>query len=533
MMTTIRDLSQAKTTSLSLALLIAICGSLEPSISRAEEGHEGHNHDGHEHAAHAEAPAGAEGPLVPVTREQVSRFGIKIATASRGTIRGDIRVPGEIRVNADRVSHVVPRASGVVRDVRKTLGDRVTSGEILAWIESGDLAEAKLDFYAKESEVACCEVELPRAKAIFENVAKLVALLTQEQEPTEEDIHKLDGLEMGVYRGKLLTAHAAYRAAATVYEREVGLRDKEISSGQDLLTAETNLKRARAELHAMLDTARYETLIAYTEAARERQLAEFNAAAAETSLRLKGGGDELVASLRALVPRTAGLQPCLCDDPNCQEGKLPSVSKTLSSSDRFAWYALRSPFDGTIIEKHIAPGESLDNTSEVFTIADLSSVWVDLAISQEAIPSVRKGQSVTIRLPDGSAAEASIRFISPTVDAETRTALARVTLDNSTGEFRPGTFVEASVHVPAEGESVVVPKASVQLVHDHSCVFVWQTGAFELREIVTGAADSDRIEIVRGLEPGEKVAALNAFHLKAEYIKSAAGDLGAHHGHSH
>jgi len=506
---------------------------MQAFTSRAEESHEGHDHAGHDHATHAEAAGAAEGPLVAVTREQVARFGIKIATASRGTIRGDIRVPGEIRVNADRVAHVVPRASGVVREVRKTLGDRVTSGEILAWIESGDLAEAKLDFYAKECEVACCEIELPRAETIFENVAKLVALLKQEHEPTEEDIHKLDGLEMGAYRGQLLTAHAAYRAASTVYEREMALRDKEISSGQDLLAAETRLKQARAEFHAMLDTARYETLIAYTEAARERQVAEFNAAAAEKTLRLKGADDELLASLRALVPKTAGLQPCLCDDPNCKEGKIPSVSETISSSDRFGWYALRSPFDGTTIEKHIALGESLDDTSEVFTIADLSSVWVDLAISQEAIPSVRKGQSVTIRLPDGSRAETAIQFVSPTVDAETRTALARVELNNDAGAFRPGTFVEAAIHVPAEEESVVIPKASVQLVHDHPCIFVWKAGAFELREIVTGTADSDRIEVVRGLEPGEKVAAVNAFHLKAEYIKSAAGDLGAHHGHSH
>lgn len=527
MMTT-RNLFLVESRVLCLALLMAIGGGMQASTSRAEDGHEGHDH-----AAHTEGGGTNEAQLVSVTREQVERFGIKIATASKGKIRSEIRVPGEVRVNADRVAHVVPRAAGIVRETSRTLGDHVKAGEVLAWIESAELADAKLDFYAKESEVACCEIELPRAKAIFENVAKLVALLKREEDLSEDALHKLDDLEMGVYRGRLLTAHAAYRAAITVHLREKDLRDKEISSGQDLLTAQTNLQQARAEFHAMLDTARYETLIAYTEAARERQVAEFNAAAAETSLRLKGAGDEVIASLRALVPKTGGLQPCLCDDPNCQEGVLPSVRKTLGRDDRFAWYALRSPFDGTIVEKHIALGESLEDTSEVLTIADLASVWVDLAISQASIPSVRKGQWVTIRLPDGASAEAAIQFISPTVDQETRTALARVTLDNTAGRFRPGTFVEAAIHVPAEKASVVIPKASVQLVQDYPCVFVWKTGAFELREVVTGEADTDRIEIVRGLQAGEKVAAMNAFHLKAEYIKSAAGDLGDHHGHSH
>ena len=194
--------------------------------------------------------------------------------------------------------------------------------------------------------------------------------------------------------------------------------------------------------------------------------------AAEKKLRLKGVDDALVASLRALVPRTAGLAPCLCDDPECQKGKLPPVTETLSGDDRFAWYALRSPFEGTIIAKHIALGESLDDTAEVFTIADLSTVWVDLAISQEAIPTVSQGQPVTVRMPDGASVESTIHFVSPTVDPDTRTALARVTLDNGGGKFRPGTFVEAAVLIPTEKESIVIPKASIQLVHDHPSVFV-------------------------------------------------------------
>ena len=86
---------------------------------------------------------------------------------------------------------------------------------------------------------------------------------------------------------------------------------------------------------------------------------------------------------------------------------------------------------------------------------------------------------------------------------------------------------------PSQKEAVVVPRASVQLVDDYPCVFVWGQSAFELREVETGTTDGRQIEILKGLRSGESVASVNAFHLKAEYIKSAAGDLGAHHGHSH
>jgi multidrug efflux pump subunit AcrA (membrane-fusion protein) len=343
-----------------------------------------------------------------VTREQVTRLGIKITRATLGIVRSELRVPGEIKVNSDRVAHVTPRAAGIVRSVSKTLGDRVKAGDTLAWVESDKLAEAKLDFYAKEAEVGCCDIKLPRAKAIFENVAKLTALLRKES--AEKDIHKLDSREMGKYRGQLLTAYAAYFAARTTHKREAGLHAEKIGRGQDLLNAETALRQTRIKLHAIMDTARYETLIAYTEAVQERQVAVFNAVASEKRLRLKGADDEVVAKLRVLVPKVKGLKPCLCDDPNCKEDKLPSVADTLGKDGRFAWYALRAPFDGTVLTRHIVTGESIDGTAEVFTIADLSSVWLDLAISQDNISSVRKGHTVTVRLPDGSKSETRIEL---------------------------------------------------------------------------------------------------------------------------
>jgi len=316
-----------------------------------------------------------------------------------------------------------------------------------------------------------------------------------------------------------------------VYDRESHLRTREISSGQDLLTAETNLKQTRAEFHAMLDTARFETLISYTEAAQARQVAVFNAVAAEKRLRLRGADDAVVVALRALVPKVAGLEPCVCDDPNCAEGKLPSVSDTLGKDGRFAWYALRAPSGGTLIEKHIVKGESVDAASDLFTIADLSSVWVDMAISQDAISSVQEGYSVTIRFPDGSESETQIDFVSPIVAEDTRTALARVTLDNPNGTFRPGTFVEAGIRVPTKAKAVVIPKTSVQLVDDRPCVFVWGDADFELREVKTGATDGRQVEILKGLLPGEAVASEGAFHLKAELTKSGGGCGG--HGHAH
>ena len=490
-------------------LFVSLCGTLLAAT-------EADPHAGHDH-----------GPTkVTVTREQVETLGIKISRATKGVVRKEIRVPGEIRVNSDVVAHVVPRAAGIVREVLKSQGDKVRAGEVLAWIESDELAEAKLDFFAKEAEVGCCEMLLPRAKEIFENVNKLIKVLASDA--SDKNLQKLDGLDMGKYRGLLLPAYVKFLETKKTYEREQALVAKQISSQRELIEAETAFKRANAEFQAIVDTARFETQIAYSEAAQKRQVAVFESVAAEKRLRLKGADDQVVESLRKLVPRIDLLKPCDCGDPDCKHGKIPSVEETLGKDKRFAWYALKAPFDGVLIEKHIARGESVENTTEVFAVADLSSVWVELAVSQSAITQVDLDQLVKVYLPDGDVAEAKTDFVSPLVDEGTRTARVRAVLGNPQGQFRPGTFIEAGVGVPAKEETVVVPKASVQSVSDQPCVFVWGKMAFEMREVETGYSDGKNIEILSGLKPGEAVASVNAFHLKAEVSKTGSGPTCSH-----
>ncbi len=357
---------------------------------------------------------------IPVTREQVTRFGIMIAPATTGSVVRTLRVPGEIKLDPDRVVRVVPTAPGIVRQVVKTLGDSVQKGDILAWIESAELAAAR----------------------------------------------------------------AGYRAAEKIHAREIELRASAVNSEQDLLMAETALVQARAALHALLDTA-----------ARVKVLTDEDATRADN-------GD-------------------------------PSGAKRLGEGERFAWYELTAPFAGTVTERQITQGERVDTVARVFTIADLSSVWAELALGQDRVADVREGHAMTIHLSDGARRETTLQYVSPVVDPETRTVTVRATVNNDGGQFRPGAFIEGVILMPSDREAVLVPKDAVQLVYDHTCVFVWDAGTFELREVQTGTTDGQQIEILKGLQAGERVAAVNAFHLKAEYIKTAAGDLGAGHGHPH
>ena len=424
--------------------------------------------------------------------------------------------------------HVVPRSAGIVREAIGNLGDRVEAGEILAWIESDELAEAKLSYYAKQAEVGCCMIKLPRAKAIYENTGKLLALL--KKEAPQKELHKLDGQEMGEWRGRLLTANAEYLASRKTYERERNLRAKEIASGQELLDAETTYKKAREEFQAAMDAARYETLIAYSEATQERQVAEFEAVAAEKRLRLKGADNEVVAGLLKLVPKAASLEPCLCDDPNCQEDELPSVTDTLGEDKRFAWYAIRAPFAGFIIEKHLTLGEKVNGDEGVFSIADTSSVWVRFSVYQKDIGLVRPGQTVRVALGPSRSREGEVAYISPVIDEQTRSVQARVVLDNEDGALRPGLYVTVSMAARPQDATVVIPQLAIQVLNEKEVVFVESGDGFDAVSVKLGAADREKVEIVSGLRPGQRYVVQGAFDLKAKIVTSG---LDTHAGHGH
>jgi cobalt-zinc-cadmium efflux system membrane fusion protein len=465
----------------------------------------------------------------PEADEHVEQLDLILATAGAGVIDVTAAFPGEVILNPDRMAHIVPRAAGVVREVRCSLGQYVEAGQVLAWIESDELAEAKLAFYATHAELGCCQIELPRAQQIFQNTNALLALL--ETGPTPDRLRELDGLEMGEYRGRLLTAYEEYRAARKAFERERTLFDKNITSESEFIAAESAARKAEAAYAAARDIARYQVLTAYSEAARQRQVAEFEAVATEQRLRLKGVDDGVLSQLLALVPTAGSLEPCRCDDPNCQEGKVPSVMQALSGQTRLGWYPLRAPLAGFIAEKHLALGEQVDGQQSVMTVADVSSVWVRFNVYQKDLGQVKIGQTVTVDFGAGvPPATGTVSYVSPVVDKETRTARARVELDNEGGAYRPGLYATVTVGVEGIESVVVVPAEAVQVLEGEDVVFVEEHGGFHPVPVRLGRADRRQVAILTGLEPGQRYVAQGAFGLKARIVTER---IDPHAGHGH
>ena len=195
----------------------------------------------------------------------------------------------------------------------------------------------------------------------------------------------------------------------------------------------------------------------------------------------------------------------------------------------YTQYDVVAPFDGVVVAKHITLGENVKDDAEIFSIADLSSVWVALTVYQKDLAHLKIGDGVHISAKEGGeVATGEVSYISPMIDEATRTATARVVLPNQNGQWRPGLFVKGAVEVDHKRVAMLVPKTALQTVENKLCVFVQTDEGFEPRPVVVGETNVIQAEIVTGLQPGVRYVTKGAFTLKAQLEKGAFGD-----GHNH
>ncbi|MSR82268.1 MAG: efflux RND transporter periplasmic adaptor subunit [Candidatus Latescibacteria bacterium] len=348
---------------------------------------------------------------VELPPEALASTGITIEEAGPARLQVVLELPGEIGLNADKVAHVVPRLSGVISEARKGLGEKVRKGEIIAVLESRELADAKSEYLA-----AVRRVEL----------------------------------------------------AQTTFGREERLWQEQISAERDFLEAKTALAEAQIKTQS-----------------------------AEQKLHALGFSDEYLAGLPSH----------------------PDMD--------FTRYEIRAPFDGTLIEKHAAIGEAVKEDADIFVIADLSTVWVEVTVYAQDLDVVRVGQRATVRSrAPHLETEGTLDYLGSLVGEQTRSAKARVVIANPDGQWRPGLFVTVELVQDEVEVPVAVAAEAIQSLRDWSVVFVQYGDLFEARPLELGRSDGQRVEVLSGLAAGERYATRNSFVLKADL-----GKAGASHDH--
>ncbi|MFC1683258.1 efflux RND transporter periplasmic adaptor subunit [Candidatus Zixiibacteriota bacterium] len=205
----------------------------------------------------------------------------------------------------------------------------------------------------------------------------------------------------------------------------------------------------------------------------------------------------------------------------------------IESNESMAPYTLRSPMTGWVIEKHISNGEFVSEETSIYVIADLSEVWVNLAVYPKDAQHIDRGQRVTLEsIANDLHADGLISYIGQVYSKETRRLTARVGLPNPDGLWKPGMFVKGTIALESPAGKIVVAREAIQIVNQKPTVFIIKgKNEFEPVHVVTGESDERLIEIVSGnLQLGDQYAARGAFDIKAHLV---TGSLDAHAGHGH
>ena len=301
------------------------------------------------------------------------------------------------------------------------------------------------------------------------------------------------------------TVHVVPRLTGQVESVAVNAGDR-VRRGQVLAVVSS---QALADQRSELMAAQKRLTLARTTAEREKKLWE----------------EKISAEQDHLQARQA-LQEAEITEQSARQ-KLASLGAAPLAAGQLTRYEIRSPIDGVVTDKKIAVGEFLKEDANIFVVADLSTVWVEMDVQAKDLNVVKVGQKATVKATSFEAqASGTLSYVGAVVGEQTRSAKARVVLPNPKGIWRPG----LPVSVELVAEVVEVPLAisvdAVQTLRDAKVVFGRYGDKFEARPVELGRSDGQSVEVLGGLQPGERYAARNSFLIKADI-----GKAGASHDH--
>lgn len=218
-------------------------------------------------------------------------------------------------------------------------------------------------------------------------------------------------------------------------------------------------------------------------------------------------------------------------DLRSAQARLSAIGATDEGGGRGATFGLASPVSGVVVERNASPGQSVGSSTNLFTVADLSNLWITVDVYEADLGRVRQGASATV-MPSAfpnQQFQGRVTYAGGVVDTASRTFKVRVDVPNPNRLLRPGMF--AQVRIQAVGGASVsgpisVPEVAVQDVNGKQVVFVATAapGRFVVRAVTPGPRTGGSVVITQGLSAGERIVVKGAFQIKAELLKASFGE---------
>lgn len=428
----------------------------------------------------------ANAPL-NISDTALKNLSVSLETVGVATLQHNLSLPGQIAVDEHRMKAVTSRFGGVIIQMPKHAGQTVKQGELLALLESRELADLKLDYVQQQEQQQQADRLVQQQRQIRDGVKHLIQLLRNKAtfESIQAEALKLN---LGTPKTTLLGDYTRLKNAAENLRRETQLYKDQLSSQEDFLQAKQNYEAAQSRyMGALEEVSRTEENLLY-----EHQLA---------------------AKLASNSSRTAAAK---------LTGMGISVNALTRTPDALNRYAIYAPMSGTLIEKKVSEGENIGAETTLYKIADLSEVWAETNIYESDIPQIKVGTPVTIYAENQTySTPGKLVHLKPLVDKETRTAEAHAEIANPKGVWFPGMFITLKVHQKQKFVPLAIHKSALQTLNNTLGVFVKTPEGFVFKPVTLGMEGDDKIEVLTGLKVGEIYAAHNSFVLKSEFMGQA------------
>ncbi|MGH9320121.1 MAG: efflux RND transporter periplasmic adaptor subunit [Vicinamibacteria bacterium] len=387
-------------------------------------------------------------------------------------------------------------ATFVIMARRSTEGDAAGATEAL-----GTLAELEA---AETSSRSLPDFEFSLSEEAVERAGLEIATVTTRSLTTEIRVPGV--VEPNAYRTVSVTSLVNGRVVAVPVElgERVG-RGQTLATifSPDLAESQTRYLSAKADFEYDHQVLKRTERLVEIGAASLQELEEVRAMHTRHEIEMEGARSRLIL---------LGLEP-------------EQVERLTSPDEVSATVSVPAPVAGVVLRRTADPGLVVDTSSELFTVSDLSTVWVVGAVYERDFLAVGLTSPATLTSPayPGVEFQGHVDYIDPQVNEETRTAEVRVEVPNPDGRLRLGMYVDVRIDGPEQPATVVAPREAVQLLGERSVVYLvspTEEGRFTEREVTLGRSTVDDVEVLEGLKPGDVVVTEGSFYVRAERERS-------------
>ncbi|MFQ5677097.1 MAG: efflux RND transporter periplasmic adaptor subunit [bacterium] len=246
--------------------------------------------------------------------------------------------------------------------------------------------------------------------------------------------------------------------------------------------------------------------------------------------------EEQIGSGKALAEAEAAHNKALAEVDATEKGlhaigfSVEEIDGQQKAHEQTSLLPIKAPISGMIVERNVTIGQRIEPSSDVFHIIDLSELWVDADIYEKDFAQVKLDDVMEIRVPAyaDETFKGKMIFISDVLDERTRTFKVRAAVKNPNRKLKPEMFADTRIFVSKETKVLAVPKAAVQFDGEKQFVYIAQgSGNFLPITVETGRESQDYVEVISGLNAGDKIVGRGSFLVKSEALKESFGE--GHH----